>query len=295
MFRRRVRSALLVDFDNLIVKFGSPFVQRIGNWLDWLEDGAFDEAGARRKFLFKRVYWFTDNDVHRPHFLKRGFDITISRAVKNKEKASSADFDITIDAVELPHRFKHIDEVLILSFDSDFLTVLNHLQLQDIAIAGMAFGQDRPAKAYRALVDHVLEKEIFERAAFSYTRERRGWFGVKKAAPTAASPPAPHAPSPRPPRRKIDRPAFDLSAAARVAAEAAAQAPSAYLSKRFVTRALEGFKGFRVTNPYPWLGCGSYEAMIEKFVSLNQNLQIDKAQNGGLVLVYRGPSPAQEA
>jgi hypothetical protein len=301
MFRRRVKSALLVDFDNLVSKFGPALSDRVENWLHWLEDGGFDPGGPKRQFLLKRVYWFTDNDVHRPYFVKYGIDVSVTRAVKNKEKASSADFDITIDAVEMSHKVSRLDEVLILSFDSDFLTVLNHLQVKDIAVGGMAFGQDRPAKAYRRLVDHVIEKEEFD-VALRYVRPKPRLFGRAEpqslpppAAPTAVAPnsqratSAPRSTPPRPPpARASAKPHFDLKAAAAICAEAASQAPSAYLSKRFVTRALESFEGFRVNGPYAWLGCGSYQAMIERFAQLNPELSVGRVASGALALIYKG-------
>lgn len=297
MFARRVPSALLIDFDNLVGRFGQPLVDNIERWMMWLQDGGFDPAGLRRDFLVKRVYWFTDHDIHRADFLKQGVDITISRAVRNKEKASSADFDITIDAVEMKYRNKRVREVLILSFDGDFLTVLNHLQLSDYTVGGMAAGQDRPAKAYRRLADFVIEKEAFEQA-FKYERPQRGWFaGFSRPRPAvaqaAASSPQAAAEQQRPAgQRASGRVSFDLKGAARVAAEAAAQAPSSYLSKRFVTVALQSFPGFRTSSPHAWLGCGTYQAMIEKLASLHPNLAVTRLQNGALVLVYRGPEPS---
>jgi hypothetical protein len=294
MLRRRLKSALLIDFDNLAPKFGQALSDRVENWLRWLEDGCFDPDGSRRTFVVKRVYWFTDNDVHRPFFLKHGVEVSVTRAVKNKEKASSADFDITIDAVEMSHKNTSLDEVIILSFDSDFLTVLNHLQVRDISVCGMAFGQDRPAKAFRRLADLVIEKEQFD-AALTYMRPKRRLFG-REAAPRAQPPqPQTQAASPAPPQaspRRAERAHFDLERAAAVAAQAAASAPSAYLSKRFVTRALENFDGFRVTGAHPWLGCGSYQGMIERFAKLNSTLSVGRVASGALALLYRGASQA---
>lgn len=300
MFGRRVRSALLVDFDNVVAKTGIRMVENVRNWLDWLEDGGFDPARRRRQFLAKRVYWFTDSDRHRHHFLKQGFHVTVCRAVRNKEKASSADFDLTIDAVELRHQFPNIEEFVLLAFDGDFLTLLNHLQLQDLEVAGMAAGTDRPAKAYRQFADYVIEKEAFEQA-FAYTRPPRRLFGLLpgKRAPmlqpprpaAAVAPPAPKQEGKR--KRRAGTPRFDLEGAARVAAEAAAQAPSSFLSKRFVSQALAKFEGFSTVAPNPWLGCGTYPAMIEKFAQLNPSLQVERQQNGALVLVCKGPATAE--
>lgn len=290
MLRRRLRSALLIDYDNLVSKFGAPLSDRVENWLSWLEDGRFDPGGPKRDFVLKRVYWFTDNDANRPFFAKHGIDITVTRAVKNKEKASSADFDITIDAVEMSYKVKNLDELIILSFDSDFLTVLNHLQVKEIAVGGMAYGQDRPAKAFRRLVDHVIEKEEFD-VAMRYVRPKRGLFGApieQEQAPLPARKPS-AAPTPRAPApSRAAKPEFDLKRAAALAAEAAASAPSAYLSKRFVTSTLKDFEGFELTGSRCWLGCGSYEGMINRFAKINPSLSVGRVASGALALIYRG-------
>lgn len=303
MLRRRVRSALLIDFDNLVSKFGAPFCDRVENWLNWLEDGGFDPGGPKREFMLKRVYWFTDNDVNRPFFAKHGIDVSVTRAVKNKEKASSADFDITIDAVEMSYKIKNLDELIILSFDSDFLTVLNHLQVKDIDVVGMAYGQDRPAKAFRRLVDRVIEKEEFD-IAMRYVRPKRGLFGGAIEQPQEALPdrpaprasatpkPAPASRQPQAQRARPSKPVFDLKSAATLAAEAAASAPSAYISKRFVSRALAKVEGFEVRGPNAWLGCGSYEAMIDQFAKINPKLSVGRVASGALALIYKGASEA---
>ena len=46
MLRRRIRSALYIDFENVPLP-----PDAIANWLAWLEDGVFDPTGRRRRFL----------------------------------------------------------------------------------------------------------------------------------------------------------------------------------------------------------------------------------------------------
>ncbi|MBK8543404.1 MAG: hypothetical protein IPL62_07400 [Caulobacteraceae bacterium] len=56
MFGRRKKCALLIDFDNVLGMTSGEFTTSIAKWMEWLEDGAFDEKRQKRKFLIKRVY-----------------------------------------------------------------------------------------------------------------------------------------------------------------------------------------------------------------------------------------------
>jgi hypothetical protein len=200
------------------------------------------------------------------------------------------------------------------------------LQVNDIAVVGMAKGDDRPARAFRELADHVIEHEAFL-AAFAYKREKsrllgrssskrpptddkqlalpmppvpRKAPGVAKVASVAAnekSGPMLPAPAPmkktasrRKPRRKSAN-AGDarLAAAVDAVARAAATSPSANLSKKFVCRSLESFDGFCTTGAGSWLGCTNYPTMIRKFADLSREFEITEHRNGGINLVYRGP------
>lgn len=303
------RSAILVDFDNIVAKHGQPMVEGLGNWLAWLEDGGFDPKGGARDFLSKRVYWNIHNDTaHRLPFKRRLFETRVCRAVRNKDKGSSADFDITIDATELRHDFKRIQEVIVLSYDSDFLTVLNHLQVFEIDVVGMAHGGERPARAFRELADLVIEFEDFK-AAFAYERPKRAsWLNLGNAKPAvkakASTPPPatrtpakaapaktvkPAASKPKaPPAKAPLKAAFDFKAAAALVVKAAALSPSAQLSKVFVTRALKPFEGFSADGRRAWLGCVNYPAMITQLAAADPRLNLYRTQNGGLVLIYKG-------
>ena len=49
MFRRPVKSALYIDFNNIAAQFvGGGFGDAFAGWLAWLEDGQFDPAERER-------------------------------------------------------------------------------------------------------------------------------------------------------------------------------------------------------------------------------------------------------
>ena len=78
----RVRSVLLVDFDNIYGATSEDVVNSLSNWLLWLEDGALSHGQKRRTFVHKRVYWNLQFDKYRPDFERAGFEafnVSLSR------------------------------------------------------------------------------------------------------------------------------------------------------------------------------------------------------------------------
>src|SRR5690606_4381155 len=97
----------------------------------------------------------------------------------------------------------------------------------------------------------VLRSALME--AFKYER--------KKARAKAPVPPKPVA-KPQPKKAPPAKPADPLEIAADRIVNAAKGALGSQLSRQSVTRALAGVPGFSPTGPNPWLGCGSYRALL---------------------------------
>jgi hypothetical protein len=316
MFAPTRKSALFVDFDNLIPVYGRPLLDNIRNWLAWLERGEFDPQRIRRKFVTRRVYWNTENDTHRQSFLRHRFDVHLCRAIR-KEKASSADFDITIQAVDVRHERPGVKEFIILSFDTDFSSVLLHLQLEDRVGVGMVDAsriipdRETATSKYTRILDLAIDKEAF-RDAFSYQnakdRQRGGAPSPQPTTPNAvdASPPA-ATPSSASPRASIGAPTpakaaasvrFDIAAAADLIAQAAEKNGIVYLGRDRVRKLLKGLPRFH-SRAGPW-GGASYKTTLDELVRLHpEKFQQEKMRNGGIVLVYRAAAkssgPAQSS
>ena len=111
-----------------------------------MEDGALSGDGRRRKFLCKRVYWNSQFDKHRAAFEAAGFEAFTCKAfVKTKLEAgkSSADTFITMDAVELARDMRGLEELIILTTDSDFVPVVNRVQGRDLRVVTAGKETDR--------------------------------------------------------------------------------------------------------------------------------------------------------
>jgi len=145
MFGRRKKCALLIDFDNVLGMTSGEFTTSIAKWMEWLEDGAFDSDRLKRKFLIKRVYWNPLYDRYRDVFEAAGFEAFSCGAIA-KSKKSSADIVITLDAVDIAADTKGLQEIILLTSDTDFVPVVNRLQERELEVVAMGHEQTQPPK-----------------------------------------------------------------------------------------------------------------------------------------------------
>lgn len=67
LWRTQMRSALLVDLDNIAGQVGgNALMNSIAAWLAWLEDGQFDPRRRRRELVSKIAYWNTPTSTTAP-------------------------------------------------------------------------------------------------------------------------------------------------------------------------------------------------------------------------------------
>jgi hypothetical protein len=296
MFSRRKKSVLLVDFDN-VERVGGNLTRRIANWVAWIEEGRFDPAGVERKLLIKRVYWNSQHDRHRVPFERGGFEAVVCQAWRSA-KGSSVDFELTIDAIDYAHSLRGLEEVIILAFDTDYLSVVHRLQQKEIEAVLMVTDQS-VSDVYRDRANHVISDAQL-RAAFDFAPPARGWFGIKKTKPpvnvpgTAAAPmPAKASPAPPIPAG-AKSPAIDIDDAVQRLQRAAAQTPSRPLGKRVVCDVLRDVKGFSTIAPNQWLGKRTYYEMIEFLASKSKELKVVKLREGGKAICHKSlkePTP----
>lgn len=282
MFQFAKKSALLIDFDNVIGMTGGDLVVKIENWMAWLEAGAFEAKPRRRAFLTKRVYWNGMNERYRPAFEAAGFEAFACRAIA-REKKSSADIVMTLDAMEVAGELRGLKEVILLTSDTDFVPVVNRLQDKKLEVVAMGNEENTTAAVYRDYADGVvLRRDLI--AAFGYAPPKRSMFAARK--PQRAPAPAPAQSPPPAPARSKARDKIDEAAERLVlAAKGALGSP---LSRQGVYRALQTLPGFSPTGPEPWFGAGSYKALLRAVASRRKNeLRLHAYRNGGVCIAYR--------
>jgi hypothetical protein len=186
MLRRRIRSALYIDFENVPLPPDS-----IANWLAWLEDGVFDSSGRKRRFLQKRVYWNSHAERHRAMFERHGIaPILIGKysGLKN-----GADIRMAMDVIETTYTRSEIDEFILLTGDSDFVPVLERLRLK-AKLSAIVATEHRPNihTTYHRRADILIPSRRLTEAA-QYRRPKVSLFGgifARTSVRTPASSPA---------------------------------------------------------------------------------------------------------
>ena len=305
----RMKSALLVDFDNIASAVGGgSLVSKLPQWLLWMEDGALSGDGRRRKFLSKRVYWNSQFDKHRAAFEAAGFEAFTCKAfVKTKLQAgkSSADTFITMDAVELARDMRGLEELIILTPDSDFVPVVNRVQGRDLRVVTAGKETDPTYSLYSQHADAVIHVGALK-AACEYERVPRKWYRFRSPPPEVA--PLTQAAERASPllgrlrkdlREQADEalPGGDrrnplIGKAARLIVELGERTPDQAIAKKKIIRALSGIDGFtpmRTREAKPWFGHRSYLQMMNAISHQIPQLEVKAVAGGGVHVIYREP------
>ncbi len=303
----RVRSILLVDFDNIFGATSDDVVTCLDRWLLWLEDGALSPGGRRRRFLHKRVYWNLQFDKFRPVFENAGFDAFNCRAhAKRKISAgkSSADIVITMDSVELALQTKNLDELIVLTTDSDFVPVVNRLQLPGLRVVTAGKETDPTYELYSQHADAVIHIGALKEA-FGYQRAPRKWYQLRSPPPQIA-PVSLHRERQSPLISRV-RDALnagetasrsiapELLRAADMVKALGERMPDQTLSKTKIVRTLSVLPEFSAAyenGQRPWLGHKNFAAMMRRIAAIHPEIEVRTLARGQTEIVYREPGGA---
>lgn len=304
MLRKRIRSALYIDFENVPLP-----PEAIGNWLAWLEDGVFDPTGQRRRFLQKRVYWNSHAERNRDIFQRYGFvPILIGKysGLKN-----GADIRMAMDVIETTYTRSEIAEFILLTGDSDFVPVIERLKQKSKRSAIVAT-EHRPNihTTYHRAADILIPSRRLTEAA-QYKRSRPGLLGRllgRKSRPTpdaAHARPAPAAPATQQDARRkapsvtpestTAEPTPVLEIAARRVAKTLTQQPRNYVSQKRVLAELDRVQSFKRQGPTAYFGTGSYKALMRELARLEPRITVVDQPGGGTGVVYIPPQSNGEA
>lgn len=286
---------MLVDFENIVRPPDTKLIASIANWVGWFEDGQFDPQRRRRTFLSKRVYWNSHCEGHRPIFERQGFDAFACPAAV-KDKKSAADIWIALDAIDLLAEHKALQEVIILSTDTDFVPVVNRLREKNKSVVVLGNEANLSAGLYALHADVVVPLTDLRMAA-TYTRANKTWWGgarkdpvrvvVRQQAEQPVAAPAERNATAQPQAKISSPPKFDLTGAAAMILQAAEAQPGLYISRETVRNVLRGVSGFATTGKYPWLGCGNYCSMLAEMAKRQTKLEHTRYNDGGCAIRAR--------
>jgi len=270
MFRRKTRSALFIDFQNIAGQLGSEFTQSMSAWLAWLEDGGFDPGGKGRRLVEKRIYCDAPN--HKKHaatFAQYDF-VAIPTA---------ADLTIALDALETTYLSKRIKEYIVLTVDQDFAPLLEKLgdRQKDRVITiqeGTPSATNFPDRAdivipladLKAAFAYKRRPTLLSRASGAVAHVRSRAAEVRRAIHRA--------------RRRVGK-----SQAIRLGAEhlsaLARKTPKSEVGRRTVLSYLAAhMPEWQSAGRY--LGCEDYPSMVQQMVEVRDDLLLIRKSNGGV-------------
>ena len=163
---RRLRCALFVDFDNVLIglqqldaRLADRFATDPGHWLGELATGTDDDGAFTRRFLVLNCYLNPARfSEFRPHFTRAGFQVVDCPSLTQQGK-SSADINLVLDAVDALAAPTRYDEFVILSADADFTPLIQRCRANDRRVTVVTASP--AASAYRAVADTVMDATAF--------------------------------------------------------------------------------------------------------------------------------------
>lgn len=158
---RVLRSALLVDFDNVYIGLkrldpaaAEAFATDPGHWLAELAQGSDTDGELTRRFLVRACYLNPSvYSRYRPNFTRAGFRVVDCPSLTQQGK-SSADINLVLDAVDALAAPTRYDEFVIVSADADFTPLAQRCRADDRRVTIITASP--AASAYRAVADTVV-------------------------------------------------------------------------------------------------------------------------------------------
>lgn len=291
---------MFIDFEN-VGQYCSP--DRIGNWLQWIEDGEFDDdSRKRRRLVEKRVYWNSTHQKFEDIFKRHGFDIVLCEKFANLK--NGADIRIALDVMESvigPHR---IDEFILFAQDTDYVPVIQRLDTKGRLSAILVDErQERVFTAYDLHADITIPLREFQAEALTYERRRRlreainafkRRFLRKPSATTLHSAPAtpqpailPSAPAQRATRaQKRHAELGPVGMAERAVLRVTSLKPGKYTAREDIERELFKIQGFAKHGANKYFHLGSYEKLMKEIGKRTERLKIEDGVHGGVSVRY---------
>jgi hypothetical protein len=275
MLRRKTRSILLVDFDNIAAQLGhADFVDSIPRWLAWLEDGRFDPRNGKRSFIVKRMYWNSYAEPHRKAVEAQKFEAFLCPS-KVKGKKSLADMVIAIDALRTAYESERMQECIVLAVDTDFeplLDALSDCSQRTVIAASPGIAME----VFSECADVVIPLEAL-RQAMTYERPRSVLEVLRDKLRTW--------------RRRPFRKDRLLALAARHLIAVGRQQPGHAIAKRRVMQVLEDKLRLRQRGPDAYLACGNYDTMLEQIAAQSDDLVLHEYDERRRAIALRQPRP----
>jgi hypothetical protein len=275
MFRRRVRSVLLVDFDNIAAQLGhNDFVDSLPRWLAWLEDGRFDPRSGKRSFIVKRMYWNTYAEQYRKAVEAQKFEAFLCPS-KVKGKKSLADMVIAIDALRTAYESERMQECIVLAVDTDFeplLDALNDCSQRTVIAASPGIAME----VFSECADVVIPLDAL-RQAMTYERPRSALEVLRDKL--------------RAWRRRPIRKDRRLALAAGHLVAVGRRQPSQAIAKKTVMQVLEDKLRLKQRGPDAYLACGNYDTMLEQIAAQSDDLVLHEYDQRRRAIAWRPPRP----
>jgi hypothetical protein len=266
MFRRRIRSAIFIDHENIAVSS-----RNLANFIAWLEHGKFDAQARERRFLIKRVYWNATAEPHRAAYEAAGFDV--ARIKKYPGLRNAADIRMAIDVIETALKQTRIEEFILVTRDSDFVPVLQRLeQMKKKSVILVDDQNEGHVKAFEQHANAIIPMPRLKEAFAFEAPPQRPWYWFRAA-------------------RKVASTREPLDVAAERIVSTLSLRPNAIFGYHAIRRVLRSVPGYTGMGDQRYLGTGSYKALMTELSQRDKRIKIVPQTFGGFAVRYTSNEP----
>jgi hypothetical protein len=247
-------------------------------WVRWLEAGGHD-PGRRRRFVMKRVYWNSHNEVYRKIFEDAGFEAFACRS-EAKSKRSTADMVIALDAQEALFGEDRIREFVLLTTDTDFVPLVDRLVARGRKVVVLVDERDVSSAVYRERSDVVIARDSLSDAAqlpLEAYKIRLGFWG-----PVTVGPFPVHVKTPRKVRKARARNQPALARAAELVARDLMGRGVRRMERERLPRLLSRLDDFTIAGSEAdrWFGWGTEDAFADELAGRHEAIVVTRSRRG---------------
>lgn len=283
MFSRRIRTALFIDFENI----GSGNIaDNLGNLLAWFADGAFEKTPRRRRLAVKRVYWNSSAEKYAEAFQKHGVEVVLCEKFTNLK--NGADIRMAVDIVECAFRNQSLEEVILLTTDSDFVPLVQWLNRRNVKTA-VVVNEDQPVAhtAFSYHADTLIPRRLLREALQYQPVQRRGFFGRRKSDTAGATQQMlPASANSAAPKLAPISPPNELQQAVAQVVRVTSAKPKLNTSQKDIETALARVPGYTKTGTSAYFGFGTYKKLMQEIAKFEPKVRVGNAPSNGVSVRY---------
>lgn len=194
---------------------------------------------------------------------------------------------MVVDVVEHVLQNQSLDEVILLTTDSDFVPLVQWLDRRDIKTA-VVVNEDQPVAhtAFSYHADMLIPRRLLREALQYKPTRKRGFFWRRRASDSTANQSPTAAPTSSNLKPAKITPPTELDQALAQVVRVASARPKLNISQKDIEKALARVTGYAKTGSAAYFGFGTYKKLMHELSKFEPKIKVGNAPNNGVSVRY---------